>query len=77
VGKFYHGGWSGIEVDYLNVLVPSLLGQRVSCVMVSRSWNKADYCTCGILTLTVSKLCDGGWNWNEADCLDVLVASLA
>jgi hypothetical protein len=27
--------------------------------------------------LTESKFCHGGWSWNEADYLDVLVASLA
>jgi hypothetical protein len=29
------------------------------------------------LALTVGKFSHGGWSWNEADCLDVLVASLA
>jgi hypothetical protein len=27
--------------------------------------------------LTGGEFCHGGWSWNEPDCLDVLVASLA
>jgi hypothetical protein len=32
---------------------------------------------CGILGLTGGKFCHVGWSGNEADCLDVLVESLA
>jgi hypothetical protein len=33
--------------------------------------------TCGILGLTVGKFSHGGWSWNEADGVDLLLAFLA
>jgi hypothetical protein len=32
---------------------------------------------CGIIHVTVGKFSPGGWSWNEADGLDVLLAFLA
>jgi hypothetical protein len=32
---------------------------------------------CGILGLTVGKFTHGGWSWNEADGVDLLLTFLA
>jgi hypothetical protein len=44
--------------------------------MVTGAGMKLTVLMCGILGLIGGNFRHNGWSWNEADCLDVLVASL-